>query len=186
MFNMIQFNYWNAALLLMILIHFHFVQYSKKDGVGRFIYGSLQYDKTVPPSRSSQMNAMSDEEPILNIKYPMKPAVETFTRLPFKTEPRTKFNDLFPITYDAEHMAKKGEYDFRQDYTLKYFVGSTLEGTSRRKIDLLSYDHYDISIISQTTFYFTHFLTHRTERLFYFNHMLKRWQGFRFCMDDKP
>ncbi|KAM7454219.1 hypothetical protein BLSTO_05027 [Blastocystis sp. subtype 1] len=164
---MIQFNYWNAALLLMILIHFHFVQYCKKDGVSKAIYGTLQYDKTVPPSRSSRLNTMSDEEPILNIKYPMKPAVETFTRLPFKTEPRTKFNDLFPITYDAEHMAKKGEYDFRQDYTLKYFVGSALEATSRRKIELLSYDHYDISIISQTT----------KERLFYFNHMLKRWQG---------
>ena len=151
---MIQFNNWNAALLLMILIHFHFVQYSKKDGVGKAIYGTLQYDKTVPPSRSSRLNTMSDEEPILNINYPRKPVEESFTRLPVKTEPRTRLNDFYVITYDASTLPAKGEYDFRQDYTLKYFIGSTLEGTSRRKIELLSYDHYDISIISQTTFYF--------------------------------
>ena len=155
MLNMIQFNYWNVALLLMILIHFHFVQYSKKDGVGKAIYGSLQYDKTLPASGSPQLNTMSDEEPILNINYPKKPVEESFTRLPVKTEPRTRLNDFYVITYDASTLPAKGEYDFRQDYTLKYFIGSTLEGTSRRKIELLSYDHYDISIISQTTFCFT-------------------------------
>lgn len=174
---MVQFNYWNGALLLLILIHFHFVQYSKKDGVNQSIYGSLQYGKTLPPSVSPLLET-TDEEPILNINYPIKPDVESFTRLPVKTEPRTRMNDFYVITYDASTLPARGEYDFRQDYSLKYFVGSTLEGTSRRRIELLSYDHYDVSIISQTTFHFIHPLISRTERLFYFKYMLKRWQGF--------
>ena len=155
------------------------------DEVGNSMCGALHYSTSLPSSTVPQVLTESNEEPILNIKYPMKPDVETFTRRPFKTEPRTRLNDFYVITYDATTLPARGEYDFRQDYTLKYFVGSTLEGTSRRRIELLSYDHYDVSIISQTTSSFTSPFMHRTERLFYFTYMLKRWQGYSFPLIDE-
>ena len=184
-FGMLPFNFWNGVLVLLILIHFHWVQYSKMDEVGNSMCGALHYSTSLPSSTVPQVLTESNEEPILNIKYPMKPDVETFTRRPFKTEPRTRLNDFYVITYDATTLPARGEYDFRQDYTLKYFVGSTLEGTSRRRIELLSYDHYDVSIISQTTSSFTSPFMHRTERLFYFTYMLKRWQGYSFPLIDE-
>ena len=76
--------------------------------------------------------------------------------------------------------SSQGEINFRQDYNLKNFVGYTLEESNQRRVEKLSFEHYDVSIISQTTLQFSNLFKFRIERLFYLNYLLQRWQGFSF------
>ena len=103
------------------------------------------------------------------LRIPLK---EVYVRQPIKSEPRTKRNDVY--LYEGNRTTVlKGEYYFIQDYHMKNYIGSV----EMKKSDNVQYQHYDVSIISQTTLDLAQLLTSRTERLFYFSYMLIRWLG---------
>ena len=103
----------------------------------------------------------------------------SYTRAPPNREPRTKLNDPY-FHFKAINASNQGEFNYRQDYNLKYFVGSTLEEANQTRDEKLSFKHYDVSIISQTSLLFSNLFIYRIDRLFYLNYLLQRWKGFSF------
>lgn len=76
------------------------------------------------------------------------PTEPKYVRLPFNSTPRTGENDLYKCIFNPNKMARDGEFDFKQDYYLKYYEGSSLDP---RTNNTFWFDHYDITFVSQTT-----------------------------------
>ena len=77
------------------------------------------------------------------------PTEPKYIRLPFNSTPRTGENDLYKCIFNPNKMARDGEFDFKQDYYLKYYEGSSPD---RRTNNTFMFDHYDITFVSQTTY----------------------------------
>lgn len=104
----------------------------------------------------------------------------TYNRKPVNKEVRTILNDVYLNIQNENRTSPKGEYEFRQDHIMKYYIGSSPDLEQRNREELPQYDHYDVSVISQTTLSHHWVLTNRPERLFFFKHLLSRWRGFAF------
>ena len=98
-----------------------------------------------------------------------------FERGEINTEKRTDFNDIFTHITNNNTIDEKEE-KVEQKYRLEYFKGSTFigsEGFSGNQ----SLNEFNITIISQTSYFNVIHLLYRSERLFYIPHLLKRWNG---------
>ena len=102
----------------------------------------------------------------------------TYNRKPVNKEVRTILNDVYLNIQNENRTSPKGEYEFRQDHIMKYYIGSSPDLEQRNREELPQYDHYDVSVISQTTLSHHWVVTNRPERLFFFKHLLSRWRGF--------
>lgn len=104
-----------------------------------------------------------------------QPPSSLWTRHPRNTKPRSPYNDIYRNTRNPHSIARHGEFEFRQDHRLKYYVGSTPASAPQNQTAFPS--SFDVTMISQTSYPFFPLFTPRTERLFYFPHLLDRWGG---------
>lgn len=129
---------------------------------------------TSPPNEesSSASQSLPTQAPSSESESPL------YHRKPRNTSPRTPYNDIYRNTRNSNHIARHGEFEFEQDYVVKYYEGSSPDTMPRNRSALPSYDHYDVTVISQTSCIPSHTLMTRKERLFFFNHLLQRWKGY--------
>lgn len=101
----------------------------------------------------STLNSSSETEPPSKHNTPTQSPKDTplYHRKPRNTSPRTPYNDIYRNTRNSNHIARHGEFEFEQDYVVKYYEGSAPDTTPRNRSALPSYDHYDVTVISQTS-----------------------------------
>ena len=107
----------------------------------------------VPSSTTSPPNEESSSPSQSLPKQPPSSESESplYHRKPRNTSPRTPYNDIYRNTRNSNHIARHGEFEFEQDYVVKYYEGSAPDTTPRNRSALPSYDHYDVTVISQTS-----------------------------------
>ena len=74
-----------------------------------------------------------------------------WSRLPRDNSTRTPYNDIYRNIYSPRRTPKPGEFKFKQYHKLKYYVGSKPDTELRDRTQLPKTDHFDVTIISQTT-----------------------------------
>ncbi|KAK8811692.1 glycosyltransferase-like protein LARGE1 [Blastocystis sp. ATCC 50177/Nand II] len=130
-----------------------------------------------PSTDEHPENTPIEEDTIPTTNLPPSPTITTplnttqppsslWTRHPRNTKPHSPYNDIYRNTRNPHSIARHGEFEFRQDHRLKYYVGSTPASAPQNQTAFPS--SFDVTMISQTS----------TERLFYFPHLLGRWGGF--------
>ncbi|KAK8816244.1 hypothetical protein WA556_001189 [Blastocystis sp. ATCC 50177/Nand II] len=93
--------------------------------------------------------------------------LSSFARAPVNNEPRTVHNDICVNTHSTKRIVHEGEYTFKQDHILQYYEGSVHDESNWNRTHIPSFDHYDVSLVSQIS----------ADRLFYLRHLLQRWEG---------
>lgn len=143
----------------------------------------------IPPTTIPPSPTILDIE---NTTYTPSPSTPTrWPRLPVIKKPRSPYNDIYRNTRNPHSIARHGEFEFIQDYRLKYYIGSSPDPSPHNEsgipLQLLQDEinqqfqtpppSYDITMISQTSYQLPPVINPRTERLFYFSHLLDRWGG---------
>ena len=103
--------------------------------------------------------------------------LSSFARAPVNNEPRTVHNDLCVNTHSTKRIVHEGEYTFKQDQILQYYEGSVHDESNWNRTHIPSFDHYDVSLVSQISLLSCALFTPSADRLFYLRHLLQRWEG---------
>lgn len=103
--------------------------------------------------------------------------LSSFARAPVNNEPRTVHNDICVNTHSTKRIVHEGEYTFKQDHILQYYEGSVHDESNWNRTRIPSFDHYDVSLVSQISLLSCALFTPSADRLFYLRHLLQRWEG---------
>ena len=103
--------------------------------------------------------------------------LSSFARAPVNNEPRTGLNDICVNTHSTKRIVHEGEYTFKQDHILQYYEGSVHDESNWNRTHIPSFDHYDVSLVSQISLLSCALFTPSADRLFYLLHLLQRWEG---------
>ena len=111
-----------------------------------------------------------------------------YSRHPLNTNSRDSYSDVYLNIYKQQEPLPNPP--FLQEYTLELYSGSTRLDSSQASSSGPGEesDHFEITLVSQTTFISCFPVMSRIDRLFFIPHLLSRWNGFGFpdCFMGRP
>ena len=112
--------------------------------------------------------------------------ISEFARHPLNTNSRDSYSDVYLNIYKRERETLPNP-PFLQEYTLELYSGSSkCDSSNSSTMPSGNGDHFEITLVSQTTFFSCSFMMLRIDRLFFIPHFLSRWNGsssFHLLMD---
>lgn len=111
-----------------------------------------------------------------------------YSRHPLNTNSRDSYSDVYLNIYKQQEPLPNPP--FLQEYTLELYSGSTRLDSSQASSSGPGEesDHFEITLVSQTTFISCFPVMSRIDRLFFIPHLLSRWNGFGLpdCFMGRP